>query len=155
MLSACDTASGPLEGEEGVSTLANAFLLAGARTVVSALWPVEDESSRFLMNQFYKRLSEQRSPADSMAEAKRQMLKKFGRSHPTTWAAFVVEGSNLEGTEKRPTTHKFAAKVIFLILIAALGLCGHTRTNSQTTHESHQSELKHVARTSACLKKSS
>ncbi len=38
VLSACDTAVGPVEGEEGISTLARAFLLAGTRTVVSTLW---------------------------------------------------------------------------------------------------------------------
>jgi CHAT domain-containing protein len=34
VLSACDTAVGPLEGQEGVSTISQAFLLAGARTAL-------------------------------------------------------------------------------------------------------------------------
>ena len=45
VLSACDTAVGPIEGEEGISTLARAFLLAGTRTVVSTLWTIDDDST--------------------------------------------------------------------------------------------------------------
>jgi len=37
VLSACDTAVGRLQGEEGIANLSRAFLLAGARTVVSTL----------------------------------------------------------------------------------------------------------------------
>jgi CHAT domain len=42
ILSACDTAVGPVEGEEGIETLSRAFLLAGARNVISPLWSVDD-----------------------------------------------------------------------------------------------------------------
>lgn len=45
VLSACDTAIGPIAGEEGIATLSRAFLLGGARTVVSTLWPIEDGRS--------------------------------------------------------------------------------------------------------------
>ena len=56
VLSACDTAVGPVEGEEGISALSRAFLLAGARTVVSTLWSIDDTFSLFLMKQFYKHI---------------------------------------------------------------------------------------------------
>src|SRR5579859_538375 len=42
-LSACDTAKGKLEGEEGNESLVQAFLLAGSKSVVAALWQVEDK----------------------------------------------------------------------------------------------------------------
>src|SRR5207245_1734863 len=41
-LSACDTGLGKLEGEEGVTNLAEAFLFAGAKSVVVSLWETED-----------------------------------------------------------------------------------------------------------------
>src|SRR5271165_4734428 len=41
-LSACDTGVGKLQGEEGVSDLAEAFLAAGAKTVVASLWSADD-----------------------------------------------------------------------------------------------------------------
>ena len=56
VLSACDTAVGPLQGQEGISNLSKAFILAGARTVISTLWQVDDSSSLFLMKRFYAHL---------------------------------------------------------------------------------------------------
>jgi CHAT domain-containing protein/tetratricopeptide (TPR) repeat protein len=95
VLSACDTAVGTIQGEEGVSTLSNAFFLAGARTVVSTLWDIEDKPSLYLMKRFYQRIREHVSPSDSMAEAKVAMLRNFGRKAlPAYWAGYIVQGSN-------------------------------------------------------------
>jgi CHAT domain-containing protein len=44
VLSACDTAVGPVEGQEGIANLSKAFLLAGARTVISTLWSLDDDT---------------------------------------------------------------------------------------------------------------
>jgi CHAT domain-containing protein len=93
VLSACDTAVGPLEGQEGVSTLSQAFLLAGARTVVSTLWSVEDETTLYLMKAFYSELNRKKRVPDALAAAKRTMLKTYGaKAVPYYWAGFTVEG---------------------------------------------------------------
>ena len=93
VLSACDTAVGPLEGQEGISTLSQAFLLAGARTVVSTLWSVEDETTLYLMKTFYSELNRKKRVPDALAAAKRTMLKTFGaKAVPYYWAGFTVEG---------------------------------------------------------------
>lgn len=94
VLSACDTAVGPLQGQEGIANLSKAFLLAGARTVVSTLWQIDDSSSLFLMKHFYARLRENQSPASALTAAKRDMLRTFGRDAvPYQWAAFTIEGA--------------------------------------------------------------
>lgn len=94
VLSACDTAVGPLQGEEGIANLSRAFLLAGARTVVSTLWQVDDNSSLFLMKHFYQHLSSTQSAASALTAAKRDMLRIFGRKAvPYEWAGFIVEGT--------------------------------------------------------------
>lgn len=93
VLSACDTAVGPLEGEEGISTLSQAFLLAGARTVVSTLWSVEDETTLYLMKTFYVELHRKKPVPEALAAAKRTMLKTYGaKAIPYYWAGFTVEG---------------------------------------------------------------
>jgi CHAT domain-containing protein len=93
VLSACDTAVGPLEGQEGISTLSRAFLLAGARTVVSTLWSVEDETTLYLMKTFYGELNRKKRVPDALAAAKRKMLRTFdAKAVPYYWAGFTVEG---------------------------------------------------------------
>jgi CHAT domain-containing protein len=93
VLSACDTAVGPLEGQGGISTLSQAFLLAGSRTVVSTLWSVEDETTLYLMKTFYSELNRKKTVPDALAAAKRTMLKTYGaKAVPYYWAGFTVEG---------------------------------------------------------------
>src|SRR5229473_659289 len=94
VLSACDTAVGPIEGEEGISTLARAFLLAGARTVVSTLWTIDDDSTLYLMKVFYAELARQKSAPEALRVAKKSMLKAFGprKAVPYFWAGFTLEG---------------------------------------------------------------
>jgi len=103
ILSACDTAVGPVQGEEGIATLSRAFLLAGARAVVSTLWAIDDTFSLFLMKQFYKHLAAHEPAAYALAAAKRDMLRKFGREAvPYYWAGLTFEGAP-NGT---PSSHE-------------------------------------------------
>jgi CHAT domain-containing protein len=109
VLSACDTAVGPLEGQEGVATLSRAFLLAGARTVVSTLWSVDDESSAFLMKRFYAAVSNGLPPTESLAVAKRDFQQKFGsKAVPYYWAGYTIEGGvgrSTLGLQKNAKNH--------------------------------------------------
>jgi CHAT domain-containing protein len=94
ILSACDTAVGPVQGEEGIATLSRAFLLAGARAVISTLWSVDDAFSLFLMKQFYQHLAAHEPAPYALAGAKRDMLRKYGSAAvPYYWAGYSIEGA--------------------------------------------------------------
>jgi len=94
VLSACDTAVGPIQGEEGIETLSRAFLLAGARTVISTLWSIDDDSTLFLMKSFYAQLARKKTASYALRIAKKKMLTTFGptKAPPYYWAGFTVEG---------------------------------------------------------------
>jgi CHAT domain-containing protein/Tfp pilus assembly protein PilF len=64
VLSACETALGET-GQDGteIAGLSYYFLNGGAKAVMASLWQVDDESTRLLMEQFYKNLAN--STADS------------------------------------------------------------------------------------------
>jgi CHAT domain-containing protein/tetratricopeptide (TPR) repeat protein len=92
-LSACDTGVGKLQGEEGISNLVEAFLLAGARSVVASLWSADDTSASALMEHFYQRLAAGESVSSALRNAKLDMLTKFGNDlNPYYWAAFISVG---------------------------------------------------------------
>jgi len=94
VLSACDTAVGPLQGQDGVANLSRAFLIAGAGSVISTLWEIDDSSSLFLMKRFYAHLTAGQSAASALTAAKRDMLRTFGdKALPYQWAAFTIEGA--------------------------------------------------------------
>jgi CHAT domain-containing protein len=92
-LSACETSVGTIHGHEGIENLSRAFLIAGARAVVSTLWQVDDQSSAYLMKRFYLHLAAKSPPTFALAEAKRDLRRAFGaRATPYQWAGFVLEG---------------------------------------------------------------
>lgn len=94
VLSACDSAVGRLQGEEGIANLSRAFLLAGSRTVVSTLWSVDDTAALYLMKRFYVHLREVQPTADALTMAKRDLLKTYaGQAIPYYWASYKLEGA--------------------------------------------------------------
>ena len=94
VLSACDTAVGRLQGEEGVANLSNAFLLAGARAALSTLWSIGDTFSLYLVKRFYAHLNKNATAAAALTAAKRDMIETFGkRAVPLYWAGFILDGA--------------------------------------------------------------
>ncbi|HEX4164596.1 MAG TPA: CHAT domain-containing tetratricopeptide repeat protein [Bryobacteraceae bacterium] len=88
-LSACDTGVGPV-GEEGIDNVVEAFIQAGARTVVSTLWELEDRSTAHLMKTFYDHLARGESKAAALREAQMELARKA--VSPYYWASFEVVG---------------------------------------------------------------
>ena len=72
-LSACDTGVGPV-GEEGVENIVNAFIEAGAQSVVSTLWELQDHSTAELMANFYANLGRHEGKAEALRQAQLAML---------------------------------------------------------------------------------
>jgi|SRR5579884_758591 CHAT domain-containing protein len=94
VLSACDTAVGRLQGEEGIANLSLAFQIAGAKAVVSTLWTIDDTTALYLMKRFYVHLTTGNTVASALTAAKRDMLKTYGaRALPYYWASFKLEGA--------------------------------------------------------------
>ena len=92
VLSACDTAVGPTLGQEGVLNIARAFLLAGARSVITTLWPVSDTTSAAVMRRFYENLATGDDVAAALARAKATVVEQFGPEARATTAAFQIVG---------------------------------------------------------------
>lgn len=107
VLSACETGSGKLQGQEGVMNLARAFLTAGARSVVASLWDVDDRSTATLMESFYEHLKAGLTVKEALRQAQLDFIKNYGdKAKPILWAGFEVIG---DGT-KRFTFEKTNAR---------------------------------------------
>ncbi len=92
-LSACDTGTGTVHGQEGVASLIRPFLAAGARTVVANLWDVDDAFSLSLMREFYRQLATGADVGASLRLAKLKMRKQFGPvAVPKLWSGTLVSG---------------------------------------------------------------
>lgn len=93
VLSACDTGRGDVKLGQGVYGLRRAFVAAGAETVVMSLWKVNDETTRVLMEDYYRNLLEGKGRrATALREAMLALRQTHG--HPHYWAPFIVVGQN-------------------------------------------------------------
>ena len=90
VLSACDTSRGRLLPGEGVLGPAQAFLQAGAASVVASYWRIPDEHTAPFMETFYRYLLVDRLSA---ADALRRTQLDYARDRASyDWAAFTLYG---------------------------------------------------------------
>ncbi|MBI1206417.1 MAG: CHAT domain-containing protein [Azospirillum sp.] len=97
VLAACDTGGGGGDqfGGEGLSGMARAFFLTGARSLLVAHWPVSSRSTIALMHAVFGQLAadHQLDIAEAMRRAQVQMINSGPEfSHPFFWAAFTLVG---------------------------------------------------------------
>ncbi len=89
VLSACGSAQGRLLRGEGLVGMTHAFQIAGARQLLTSLWPVGDESTVTLMTSLYGHLLR----GLGLAEALRLTREHHRRDMPPKeWAAWQVFG---------------------------------------------------------------
>jgi CHAT domain-containing protein len=100
-LSGCETGVGAawstsFRRGEDFATLAQAFLYAGAGSVVATFWRIEDGAAAEFAGRFYDALRD--SPAaDALAEAQRSMIRDPRFASPFSWAAYAVTGDGARG----------------------------------------------------------
>jgi CHAT domain-containing protein len=100
VLSACDTGRGDVRLGQGVYGLRRAFVVAGAETVVMSLWKANDETTRQLMEAYYRNLLAGQGRSTALRNAMRWLRTQ--KSHPHYWAPFIAVGSN--SPLRRPTS---------------------------------------------------
>jgi CHAT domain-containing protein len=92
VLSACETALGQDQKEEGILGLSRAFFYAGARSLVVSQWAISDESTARLMKAFYKEILAGSPKDQALQRAQAILAATPGFAHPFHWAAFDLHG---------------------------------------------------------------
>ena len=87
MLSACETGFGNSTFFGG-ENLANSFLRAGAKNIISTLWPVDDKITKEFMLLFYQELLNSNNINTSLRNTKQIIKNKY--KYPNYWAPFIL-----------------------------------------------------------------
>ena len=90
VLSGCATGDGSALRGEGVLGLTYGFLANGSRSVVAALWPIEDASTARFMKEFYGAYRQSGRAADALRIAQ---LRTRGSAATSVWSSFVVRAN--------------------------------------------------------------
>jgi CHAT domain-containing protein/Tfp pilus assembly protein PilF len=92
VLSACDTGRGDIKLGQGVYGLRRALVVAGAETLVTSLWKVNDGTTRELMERYYRNLMTGQGRATALRQAMRELRRQY--AHPHFWAPFIAVGKD-------------------------------------------------------------
>lgn len=94
-LSGCDSGTGILHDGIGVMSMSQSLLRAGAKSVVSTSWPIDDQSTSLITKYFYDALLQGESKIEALRSAKLDYLEKHPELgvHPYFWASLRMEGN--------------------------------------------------------------
>jgi CHAT domain-containing protein len=98
VLASCEAGRGEWSFGQSPANLRHAFHLAGARTVVSALWGINDKSTLELMEPFMESICRRKADkVGALHEAQQQSMRYLrmyrGHTLPFYWAGFTISGS--------------------------------------------------------------
>ncbi len=118
VLSACETGIGKLSRGEGVQSLARGFSYAGAKSIFTTLWSVNDLATSKIVAQFYKYLAQGKTKDEALQLAKIDYIKAANNNsaNPFLWAPFILIGD----TNAMPDI--VASSIGLYLIIAATGL---------------------------------
>ena len=107
VLSACETGIGKLARGEGIISLARGFSYAGAKSIFTTLWSVNDQATATMVLLFYENLQKGQPKDIALQNAKIQFLETATNqtSHPFFWSPYIIIGDvvPIQGLEKTST----------------------------------------------------
>ena len=80
-----------MDAGEGVYGLQRAFRAAGAGSIMTSLWKVDDAATRDFMILFYQEFLKTKDKNTSFITTQKAIRDKY--KHPYFWGAFVMTGN--------------------------------------------------------------
>ena len=96
VLSCCHSGRGRISKGEGVVGIARAFLASGARSVLVALWALDDEATMVFMKTFYQHLKEGKTASAAVYQSMKYLRESEEFSEMSYWAPFQLIGDDLK-----------------------------------------------------------
>lgn len=94
VLSACETGLGEMRKAEGVISLARGFSYAGAKSIFTTLWSVNDQATYRIVESFYKYLKAGKEKDEALHLAKVDFIESSNNltAHPFLWSPYILVG---------------------------------------------------------------
>lgn len=121
VLSACRTSLGEMIAGEGIMSLSRAFFHAGAASVLSTLWNVNDQVSVEIIADFYRALVAGKSRAAALRTAKLNYLSSHSGSEisPYFWSSYIMigDGSKLNLNSNKTTSKTLITSIVLIVVV--------------------------------------
>jgi CHAT domain-containing protein len=104
VLSACETGIGKMARGEGIISLARGFSYAGAKSIFTTLWSVNDQATATMVLLFYQNIQKAQAKDLALQNAKIEFLENANNeaAHPFFWSPYIIIGDvvPLQGLQK-------------------------------------------------------
>jgi CHAT domain-containing protein len=122
-LSACESGLGKWKVGEGIISLARAFSFAGAKSVISTLWGVNDKSTSAVMTEFYSQLREGKTKDSALQSATIDYIESStqAEAHPYYWSGFLAIG-DLTAITTSESSHGIWPYMLIIIFILVISI---------------------------------
>ena len=90
-MSACETGLAKIGVGDDVVGLSRSFIYAGAASLLSSLWKVDDLATAILVKRFFRNLKKGFSRAQALQKAQ-LFVRENINDHPVFWGAFGITG---------------------------------------------------------------
>jgi CHAT domain-containing protein len=129
VLSACRTGLGKEIRGEGLVGLTRGFMYAGATTVVSSLWKVDDEATSELMKRFYIEMLQNRKTPDEALRIAQNSIRQIPEwSAPHYWAGFTLQGEYRYVVNSERGWRRYSMLIVIgLVVIGLVSVAGWYR----------------------------
>lgn len=131
-ISACDAGIGRLARGEGIMSLARGFSYAGAGSIITALWKINQSTSNELVTHFYEALKTGLPKDEALYKAQKQYLKSASKADaaPYFWACFIPVG-DMSPVQTIDTSKGYYAYAGGALLLCLLVFWGYRRRNKK------------------------
>lgn len=121
VLSACKTSDGALKKGEGVMSLARGFFNAGAKSVVSSLWDINEKASNKIIQEFYKNIVNGDTKSEALQKAKRTYIaqnKNTSEASPYYWSGLTITGDikSIDIAHKNNYIYYIFASIVLILI---------------------------------------
>jgi CHAT domain-containing protein len=137
IISACETGKGELVNNEGVISLARAFIYAGCASTINSLWKADDRSTSTILRQFHKYLQLGYSKSKSLQLSKLDYI--HGNSlykSPDYWSNLILIGDAEPILERKNPFEKWGLVCLFVLAFAGVGYLIWVRTRKNQKEKS-------------------
>ncbi len=125
VLNGCQTGNGKYIQSEGTISIARAFYMLGAISVVTTQWSVDDKATSDVLKLFYENIEDGKELDFALREAKLDYISKTGSdesANPFYWAGLQLTGSSKSVIESNRTLIFFGLGLFLLISIVLFRL---------------------------------
>ncbi|MEL6674252.1 MAG: CHAT domain-containing tetratricopeptide repeat protein [Bacteroidota bacterium] len=125
VLSACETSLGKASKGEGIISMARGFSYAGASSIITTLWQVEELSTASILSLFYQYVKAGFSKSSALRQAKLDYMTQAESQfdlHPFFWAASTPMGDMEPIRLPAPASQRSWLWGVLAVLILLIGL---------------------------------